>query len=83
MAVPIQRRAIRTNHFWIVARDYLVACPFILHRLGLCFNLEKPNSPYAVSDFTPSLNPFPRCGEGLQVFCSPSVNSGEGLGGRV
>jgi len=42
MAVPIQRGAIRTNHFWIVARDYLVACPFILHRLGLCFNLEKP-----------------------------------------
>ena len=43
IAVPIQRGAIRTNHFWIVVRDYLVACPFILHRLGLCFNLEKPN----------------------------------------
>ncbi len=42
IAVPIQRGAIRTNHFLIVVRDYLVACPFILHRLGLCFNLEKP-----------------------------------------
>jgi len=33
--------------------------------------------------FYPSLNPSPRCGEGLQVFCSLSVNSVEGLGGRV